>query len=183
MRSGIYFSGSHFSCIYICIYIYIFHLPNRLTESTTRDTHTYVWVDNENTHVHTHMYIHIQINKLFGVHIYMCIYKDGCCRPKERIRIYFKISRSTKRFVFFKFIYFVLTYRLYICMFQLVAFVWEHVWNKAFLMGYSMRLEFTLVSSINDLWRVKLVYIGAVVPLSCGVFTLVCFTRLWYLIW
>ena len=51
----------------------------------------------------------------------------------------------------------------------------EHMWHKAFLMGYSMRLELTLVSSINDLWLVKLVYIGVVVPLSWSVFTLVCF--------
>ena len=42
-----------------------------------------------------------------------------------------KIGRSTERFVFFKFIYFVLTYVLYIC-FQLVAFVREHMWHKAF---------------------------------------------------
>ena len=45
-------------------------------------------------------------------------------------------------------------------------------------MGYSMRFELTLVSSINDPWLVKLVYIGVVVPLTWGVFTLVCFTRL-----
>ena len=31
--------------------------------------------------------------------------------------------------------------------FQLVAVVREHIWHKAFLMGYSMRLEFTLVLS------------------------------------
>ena len=43
---------------------------------------------------------------------------------------------------------------------------------------YSMRLELTLVSSINDLWLVRLVYVGVVVPLSWSVFTLVCFTRL-----
>ena len=48
------------------------------------------------------------------IYIYMC--KDGCCRSKERMRIYFKIRMSTKRFVFFRFIYFVLTYVLYICM-------------------------------------------------------------------
>ena len=66
---------------------------------------------------------------------------------------------------------------IYVC-FQLVAFVKEHVWHKAFLMGYSMRLELTLVSSTNDPWLVKLVYIGVVVPLSWSVITLVCFTRL-----
>ena len=32
------------------------------------------------------------------------IFKDGCCRSEERIRIYSKIGRSTKRFVFFEFI-------------------------------------------------------------------------------
>ena len=35
--------------------------------------------------------------------MYLCmnIYKDGCCRSKERIRMYFEISRFTKRFEFF----------------------------------------------------------------------------------
>ena len=32
------------------------------------------------------------------------------------------------------------------------AFVREHMWHKALLMVYLMRLELTLVSSINDLW-------------------------------
>ena len=108
--------------------------------------------------------------------LYIYIYEDDCCRSKERIRIYFKVRRTTKRFVFFEFIYFVLTYLfiyiyiyIYIC-FQLVAFVREHMWHKAFLMGYSMRLDLTLVSSVNDSWSVKLVYIGVVVPLSWSVF-------------
>ena len=60
---------------------------------------------------------------------------------------------------------------MYVC-FQLVAFVREHVWHKAFLMKYSKKLELTLVSSINDPWLVRLVYIGVVVPLSWNVFTL-----------
>ena len=34
---------------------------------------------------------------------------------------------------------------IYVC-FQLVAFVREHMWHKALLMGYSMKLELTLVS-------------------------------------
>ena len=55
---------------------------------------------------------------------------------------YSKISRSVERFAFFEFIYFVLTYALYIWVcFQLVAFVREPVWHKAFWMGYSMRLD------------------------------------------
>ena len=44
----------------------------------------------------------------------MCIFKDGCCRSKERMRIYFKIGRSMKRFLFFEFIYFILIYVIYI---------------------------------------------------------------------
>ena len=52
----------------------------------------------------------------------------------------------------------------------------ENVWHKAFSMGYSMRLELTLVSSINDLWLVKLVYIGVLVSLSWSLLS-----RLWYL--
>ena len=50
------------------------------------------------------------------------------------------------------------------------------MWHKALLMGYSVKLEITLVSSINDLWLARLVYIGVVVPLFRSVFTLVCFT-------
>ena len=50
------------------------------------------------------------------------------------------------------------------------------MWHKALLMGYSVKLEITLVSSINDLWLARLVYIGVVVTLSRSVFTLVCFT-------
>ena len=36
-------------------------------------------------------------------------------------------------------------------------------------MGFSMRLELTLVSNINDLWLVRLVYIGVIVPLLWSV--------------
>ena len=36
-----------------------------------------------------------------------------CCRSKERIKIYFKIGRSMKRFVFFEFIYFVNEFKKY----------------------------------------------------------------------
>ena len=39
-----------------------------------------------------------------------------CCRSKERIKMYFKMGRSTKRLVFFEFIYFIQTYMLYMCM-------------------------------------------------------------------
>ena len=44
--------------------------------------------------------------------------------------------------------------------FQLVAFVRENIWYKALLMGYSMRLELTLVCSLNDFQLVMYLYRG-----------------------
>ena len=39
----------------------------------------------------------------------------------------------------------------YICVcFQLVAFIREHIWHNALLMGYSMRLALTLVRSLSS---------------------------------
>ena len=56
----------------------------------------------------------------------------------------------TKRFVFFEFIYlFILFLYFHVC-FQLVAFVREHIWHKALLMGYSVRLELIRACSLND---------------------------------
>ena len=52
----------------------------------------------------------IIINRFIYIYIYIYIYN------------YIKIRRSTKRFVFFEFIYFVLTYVLYICMFLACCF-------------------------------------------------------------
>ena len=75
------------------------------------------------------LYIYIYIYMCVCVCVCVCV----CCSSKERIKIYFKIGRSTKRFVFFKSIYFVLTYVLYMCMFHIhiyntyVAFVREHM--------------------------------------------------------
>ena len=68
------------------------------------------------------------------------------------IYIYIKIGRSTKRFEFFEFIFFfLLTCYIYVC-FQLVPFVWEHVWHKAFLMVYSMRLELLFPIKMTLVW-------------------------------
>ena len=87
--------------------------------------------------------------------------------------IYFKIGRSTKRFVFFEFILFLHTCYICVC-FQLVAFMREHMGHKALLMGYSMRLKLTLVSSLIDFQLVRLgytpfflecVYFGLLTPL------------------
>ena len=121
------------------------------------DTHTHTHTPHTHTHTHTHTHIYIYI--------------------------YIKIRRSTERFVSFESIYFLLTYLLYIymfpaCCFRQIYVLSSHMWHKAL----SMRFELTLVSSINDLWLVRLVYIGVVVPISWSVFTLACFIRLWYLI-
>ena len=72
--------------------------------------------------------------------------------------MYFKIGRSTKRFVFFLFIYLFCSY-LRVCS-QLVAFVREHICHKVLLMGYSMRLAPTRVCSLNDFQLVMGLYRG-----------------------
>ena len=54
--------------------------------------------------------------------------------------IYSKMSWYTKRIVFFR----IYLFCFYICVcVQLVAFIREHIWHKALLMGYSIRLEFS----------------------------------------
>ena len=53
------------------------------------------------------------------------------------------MRRSSKKFIFLRFIY---LFGFYICVcFQHDAFVREHVWHKALLMGCSMRLELTQI--------------------------------------
>ena len=69
------------------------------------------------------------------------------------------MSRSMKRFVFLLgFIYLFCSY-IRVC-FQLLAFVREHIWHKALLMGYSMKLEFTCVCSLNGFKLVMGLYGG-----------------------
>ena len=102
-------------------------------------------------------------------HIYIYIY-IYILRVHEDICIFLNL-----------FILFLHTCYIYV-RFQLVAFVREHMWHKALLIGDSMRLELTVVSSIKGLWLVRLFYIGIVNPFSCSVFTLVGLTRLWYFI-
>ena len=68
---------------------------------------------------------------------------------QRKNKIYLKIGRSTNRFVFFYlFILFLHTCYIRVC-FQVVPFVRENIWHKALLMGYSIRLEITLVCSLN----------------------------------
>ena len=51
--------------------------------------------------------------------------------------------------VCFQFVAFVEVHTRYICVcFQLVAFIREHMWHKVLLIGFSMRLELTLVCSL-----------------------------------
>ena len=75
------------------------------------------------------------------------MYKDGCCRSKERIRIYFKRGLYfLNLFILFLPVLYIYIYvcvcvcvcvcvyiyiYIYIC-FQLVAFVREHLLHKAF---------------------------------------------------
>ena len=62
------------------------------------------------------------------------------------------------------FILFLHTCYRYVCL-QRFAFVRGHMWHKALLIWYLMKLELTLVSSLNDLWLVRWVYIGVILPL------------------
>ena len=83
------------------------------------------------TRIHTHTYIYIYIYIYIyqkGIYIYIYIYRD--IHIYIYIYIYFKIRWSIERFVFFEFIYFVLTYvlctcityMLYICMIPACCF-------------------------------------------------------------
>ena len=72
---------------------------------------------------------------------------------------YFKMRRSTKRFVFLEFINLFCSY-IRVC-FQLDAFVSEHAWHKALLMGYSMRFELTRVCSLNGFQCVMVFFMNA----------------------
>ena len=65
------------------------------------------------------------------------------------------MSRSTKRFVFFRIYLFCSHVRV---RFLLVAFVREHTWHKVLLMGYSKRLELIRVCGLNDLQLVMGLY-------------------------
>ena len=72
--------------------------------------------------IYVYIYIFIHICICIWIYIPIYIYMYGGCRGKEQIRIYLKIRRSTRRFVFFEFIYLVLAYVLYICMFPACCF-------------------------------------------------------------
>ena len=95
----------------------------------------------------------------------------------KREKKYFKVSRSTKWFVFFKdlFIAFLHSY-----MFPAYCFRQGTMWHKAMWMGYSMRLE------LISVWMVLsfvCVYIEATPPFPfLRVCIFVCFTHNWSLI-
>ena len=76
---------------------------------------------------HTYFKIYMYISMYVYMRVYGCkdtndkviswgLYKDSCCRSKERINLYFKTRGSTKGFVFFALNYFVL-HRCYICVY------------------------------------------------------------------
>ena len=116
-----------------------------------------------------------------SLYIYIYIYKDGCCRSKERIKIYSKIRRPTKRFVFFEFIHFILTY---VCMFPACCFhqrtcvaqgLVNGVLNKTWTHS-CLQFEWFLVGQAGFI-------LGLISLFPYSVFTLVCFTLfdIWYI--
>ena len=67
------------------------------------------------------------------------------------------MSRSTKRFVFFR----IYLFCFYICVcFQLIAFVRQYICHKALLIGYLMRLEVTRACSLKNFPLVMDLYRG-----------------------
>ena len=50
--------------------------------------------------------IYLSIYLYIYIYIYIYIYTNFCCWSKEKIKIYFKIGRFMKIFLFFEFIYF-----------------------------------------------------------------------------
>ena len=100
---------------------------------------------------------------------YIYIYKDGCCRSKKRIRIYLKYEGPWRDLYFLN---------LFI-LFLHTCYIYGYV-SSFFLSSenrYSMRLELTSVSSINESCLVGLVFIRVFMPFSLSVFTLVCFAK------
>ena len=93
-----------------------------------------------------------------------------CCWSKERNIL--KWVGPQRDSYFFR----IYLFCSFICVcFQLIAFVREHVWHKALLMGYSMRLELMTVCSLNC-FHFGMGFYGGHSSFSLSVFTLVCFT-------
>ena len=68
-----------------------------------------------------------------------------------------KVGPWRESYLFNSFILFLHT--CYIC----VCFVSEHMWHKALLLGYSMRLELILVSSLNHFQLVRKGFIWEII--------------------
>ena len=108
------------------------------------------------------------------------IFKDGCCRSKEKIRIYFKIGRSTNRFVLIGFIYFVFTYVLYICMFPACWFRQRTRGTRHFKWGTCFQYKWLLSGQTDLCMRrcssfLECVYFGLLYPsLIVDIFIVVC---------
>ena len=103
---------------------------------------------NQRTHTHTHTHTHSYIYIYIYIYIYTYIYIYVYCRSKERIKIYFKIGRSTKRFVFFWFIYFDLSYLLHTYMFPACCFRQRTYIAQGLVNGVLNENELTLVCNI-----------------------------------
>ena len=109
-----------------------------------------MWMAEVIVYIYIYIYIYICL-----VYVYI-LNMNFCCRSKERKK-YCKMSRSTKRIVFFR----IYLFCSYICVcFHLVAFIREHVLLKVLLMGYPMRLELTIVCSLNDFQLIMSFYGG-----------------------
>ena len=92
-------------------------------------------------HTYTHTETHTQTHTIFVV------------GPKREIDI-LKWESQRRYLYFFGFIYFILTY---VYIFSLFLSL-ENIWHRALLMGYSIKLEFTRVCSLNGFHLVMGLY-------------------------
>ena len=91
-----------------------------------------------------------------NIHSSIYIYIDRWIDREEEGYIYIYINVGPWRYSCFFLIY-LIHYYIRVC-FQLVAFVNEHIWYKALLMGYHIRLELKKVCSFNDFRLVMRLY-------------------------
>ncbi len=92
------------------------------------------------------------------IQIYMYLF-PGRSLSLSHIYIYIYIYKILKSVGPRRDLYLFCSY-IYVMCFQLFTFIREYMWHKALLIGYSMRLELTLVSSLNDLQLVRWVLCG-----------------------
>ena len=107
------------------------------------------------------------MDQFIYIYIYIYIYMDQFIYICMYVYIYILKWVGPQRDLYFLgFIYLFILF-LRTCMFPVDAFIREHVWHKALLMGYSMRLELTCVCNLNGFQLVMGFYEGRCFFFEC----------------